>query len=75
MILNLGVIQHTTIKKFGLPIGNARMNQNVTFRTEAPLIKYHQKSSNSRCLSSLALDFYCIGDKRAVNALVNRIEE
>ena len=51
------------------------MNQKVTLRTEAPLIKYHQKSSNSCCSSSLASTFHCIGDIRAVNALVNLIEE
>ena len=41
-------------QKFGVPIGNATMNKKVRFRTEAPLIKYHQKRSNSCCLSSLA---------------------
>ena len=28
-------------KTFGVPIVNERMNQKVSFRTEAPLIKYH----------------------------------
>ena len=44
-------------KKFGVPIGNARMNKKVRFRTEAPLINYHQKISNSCCLSSLESAF------------------
>ena len=60
--------------KFGVPIGNARMNQKVMFPTESPLIKYHQKRSNSFCLNSLASDFHCIGNNRDINALVNRIE-
>ena len=39
-------------QKFGVPIGYAKkMTKKVQFRTEAPLIKYHQKLSNSCCLS------------------------
>ena len=62
-------------QKFGVPIGNARMTKKVQFRIEAPLIKYHQKYSNSCCLSSLASAFHCIGGNRSVTDLVNRIEE
>ena len=51
------------------------MTKKVQFRTEAPLIKYHQKSSNSCCLISLKSDFNCIGDNRAFTALVNLIKE
>ena len=36
-------------QKFGVSVGNARMNKKVRFRIEAPLIKYRQKSSNSCC--------------------------
>ena len=39
------------------------------------MIKYHQKTYNSCCLSSLASAFQCIGDNRAVPSLVNCIEE
>ena len=39
-------------QKFVVPIGNAIMNKKVWFCTEAPLIKYHQNSSNNCCLSS-----------------------
>ena len=46
-------------QKFEVQIGNARMNQNITFSTEAPLIKYHQESYNSCCLSSLSSAFHC----------------
>ena len=56
---------------FEVPIGNARMNQKVKFCTEAPLIKYHQKRSNSYFLSSLASAFHCICDNRAFTTLVN----
>ena len=51
------------------------MNKTVRFRTEAPLIKYHQNRSNSYCLSSLASAFHYIDDNRAVTDLVNRFEE
>ena len=61
-------------QKFGVPIGNEKMTKKVQFLTEAPLIKYHQKSSNSCCLSSLASAFHFICDIRAVNFLVNIIE-
>ena len=56
-------------------IGNAKMTKKVQFHSKAPLIQYHQKSSNSCCLSSLASAFHCIGDNSAVYSLVNRIEE
>ena len=39
------------------------------------MLKYHQKASNSCCLSSLASAFHSIGDDRAVPDLVNCIEE
>ena len=58
-------------QKIGVPIGNAIMNKKVRFCTEAPLIKYHQKLSNSCRLSSLASEFHCIGYNRDVTDLVN----
>ena len=51
------------------------LQKKVQLYPEAPLIQYHQKSSNSCCLSSLESAFYCIGENRAVTGLVNRIEE
>ena len=72
--LNLGVI----IQKyqiFGVQIGSAKMTRKVQSHPEASLIKYHQKISNSCFLSSLAADFHCIGDNRAVSDIVNRIKE
>ena len=39
---------------FGVPIGNAKIKIKVQFHPAAPLIKYHQKTSNSCCLGSLA---------------------
>ena len=39
------------------------------------MIKYHQKSYNSCCLSSLEPAFHSIGDDWDVTALVDRIEE
>ena len=60
---------------FGVPIGNAKITIKAQFRPEAPLVQYHQKSSNSCCLSSLASAFHYIDENRAVPSLVNRIEE
>ena len=37
------VIKHTTIKKFGLTIGNSRMNQKFRFRTEASLMNINKR--------------------------------
>ena len=62
-------------QKIGVPIGNAKMTKKVKFHPEAPLIQYHQKSSNSCGFSSLAPGFHCIGDNMAVSAIVNHIEE
>ena len=55
---------------FGVPICNAKITRKLQFHPAAPLIKYHQKTYNSRCLSSLASAFHCAGDKRAVTSLV-----
>ena len=64
-----------TYKIFGVPIGNAKRTRKVQFHPESPVIKYHQKTSNSCCLRSLASDFHCICDNRAVPDLLNIIEE
>ena len=42
-----------TFKIFGVPIGNAKITRKLWFHPAAPVIKYHQKASNSCCLSSL----------------------
>ena len=60
---------------FGLPIGNAKITRKLQFHPAATLIKDHQKTSNSCCLSSLQSTFQCINNNRAVTTLVNRIEE
>ena len=39
---------------FGVPIGNAKITRKLQFHPAAPVIKYHQKTSNICCLSSLA---------------------
>ena len=39
------------------------------------MIKYHQKTYNSCCLSILEAAFQCIGDNGDVHALVNSIKE
>ena len=42
-----------TYQIFGVPVGNAKITKKVQFHPAAPVIKYHQKSSNSCCLGSL----------------------
>ena len=39
------------------------------------MLKYHQNSSNSFCLSSLVSAFHSIFDNRNENAFANRIKE
>ena len=64
-----------TYQIFVVPIDNAKTTKKLEFHPEALVIKYHQKSSNSCCLSSLASAFHFIGDYRSVTAFVDRIEE
>ena len=47
----------------------------IVFHPAVPVLKYHQKSSNSCCFSSLASDFHSIGENRAATALSNHIKE
>ena len=73
-------MNHIFIKNYiklnlGVTIHKEKMTKKLQFHPEAPLIQYQQKSPTSCCLSSLALAFHCIGDNRAVSALVNHIEE
>ena len=63
-----------TYHLFVVPIGNTKITENIMFCLEAPVLKYHRKSSNSCCSSSLASAFHIISDNRAVTTLVNRIE-
>ena len=60
---------------FGVPIGNAKITRKVQLHPTAPVIKYHQKSYNSCCLSILASSFHCINYNRAVTVLLNISEE
>ena len=60
---------------FEVPIGNAKITKKLQFHPAAPVIKYHQKTYNSCCLSSLASAFHYIGDNRNVPELLNSLEE
>ena len=60
-----------TFQIFGVPIGNAKITIKVQFHPVAPVIKYHQKTSNSCFLGSLASSFHYINEIRDVPALVN----
>ena len=64
-----------TFQIFGLLIGNAKITRKAQFHPAAPVIKYHQKTYNSCCLSSLASAFHCINYNRYIYSLVNSIEE
>ena len=50
-------------------------NRKTGFHPEAPVLKYHQESSNSCCLISLSSHFHSIGDNRAVTDIVNCIKQ
>ena len=70
--LNLGVmIQKFQI--FRVPISNAKIPRKLQFHPAASVIKYHQKTSNSCCLSILASEFHCIDDNRNLSTLANSI--
>ena len=62
-----------TYQIFGVPIGNAKITRKSQFHPAAPVIKYHQNSSNGCCFSSLASAFNYIDDNRDVSALVRSI--
>ena len=64
-----------TCQFFAVLSGNVKTAENIVFHPAAPVLNYHQKASNSCCLSSLEFDFHGIGDNRGVTTLVNRIEE
>ena len=70
----LDVQEKKTYPLFVVPIGNAKINK-LVFHPESPVLKYHQKSSNSCCLRSSASDFHSIGDNRAKTSLADRIKE
>ena len=63
------------LKNFGVPIGNAKITINLQIHQAAPVMNYHQKTSNGCCLNHLESAFHCINDNRAVLVLVNSIEE
>ena len=63
-----------TYQSFVVPIGNTKIIENIVFHPEDPVLKYHQKLSNSCCLSILASSFHIIGDNRDLTALANEIE-
>ena len=52
-----------------------KTTEEIQFHPTDPMLKYHQNSSSSCCLSSLSSDFHSIGDDRAVTAIVNCIKE
>ena len=64
-----------TFQIFGVKIDNAKIIRKVKFQPAELVIKYHQNTSASFCLSSLSPGFHCINDNRAVPALINSTGE
>ena len=64
-----------TYQIFGVPIGNAKITRKVQFRPAGTVIKYHQKTSNSNCLRSLASAFQFIGDNSSIPSILNSNEK
>ena len=60
-----------TYKLFEVPIGNTKITEKIEFHPKAPVLKYHQESSNSFCLTSLASAFHTIGEKKSESSLEN----
>ena len=63
-----------TFQIFGVPIGNTKITREVQFHLAATVMKYHQNTYNSCCLSILESAFHCINENRSVIDLVNSIE-
>ena len=59
---------------FSVLIGNAKIIEEIEFHLRAPMLKYHQESYNSCCLSSPATAFHIIDKNKAADALANRID-
>ena len=64
-----------TLKKFQVPIGNAKILESFKFQNYAPILKYCQKTLNICCFSSLASAFASINHLYADNAISMHIEE
>ena len=63
-----------TYQLFVVPVGNAKIAEEIEFHPRAPVLKYHQESYNSCFLIILASAFHSIGEKKAETFLVNLIE-
>ena len=63
------------LKSFQVTIGNAKCVGSFKFQIDAPILKYCQKSLNSRCFRSLAPAFTSINHNNSANAISMRIEE
>ena len=72
--VNIKVQDMKQYQLFIVPIGNAKITEIIEFHPESPMLKYHQESSNSFCLSNLSSAFYSIGDNRDVTDLVKFIK-
>ena len=63
-----------TYQLYVVPIGNEKITETIEFHPESPVLKYHQKSSNSCCFGSLSSNFHSIGYNWVVTDLENCIE-
>ena len=66
---------NNTLKKFQVPIGNAKCVESLKFRIDAPILKYCQKSLNRCCFSILASSFASINHYNYSSAISMRIKE
>ena len=60
---------------FEVPIVNDKNVEEMKFRIDSPMLKYHQNASNSCCVSSLESSFDSINQIKATNSISKRIEE
>ena len=59
-----------TFKIFQIPIGNSKCVEMFKFHNDATMLKYHQKSLNSCCFSSLASEFSSINHNKATKCYI-----
>ena len=58
-----------TFESFQFPIGNTKCVETLNFHSDAPILKYYQKSLNSYCLSILESSFSSIKQIKSVNSI------
>ena len=65
----------SSLKRFQVPIGNAKCVESFIIQIDAPILKYCRQSFNSCCFSSLMSAFSSINHNNAANAISMRIDK